>query len=222
MRYRKKPWAEEELSSNKSIVRNPADNKGRWKEFFGNDKPIYVEIGCGKGQFITQMSKLYPDVNFIGVEREEQIIVTALKKSRLAEVVDNIAFICADVAGLEEVFAPEEIDRLYINFCDPWHRRRKWAKRRLTHRNFLALYERLFGSKGGEVFMKTDNTILFEFSLNEFADKGWRLHNISLDLHNSDYEGNVMTEYEEKFSGKGMPIYRLEAYYNKLPEDPEK
>ena len=105
MRYRKKPWAEEELSSNKSIVLNPADNKGKWKEFFGNDKPIYVEIGCGKGQFITQMSRLYPDVNFIGVEREQQIIVTALKKSRLAEVGDNIAFICADVAGLEGIFA---------------------------------------------------------------------------------------------------------------------
>lgn len=219
MRYRKKPWAEEELSSNKSIVLNPADNKGKWKEFFENDKPIYVEIGCGKGQFITRMSQLYPDVNFIGVEREQQIIVTALKKSRLAEVGDNIAFICADVAGLEGIFAPEEIDRLYINFCDPWHRRRKWAKRRLTHKNFLNIYERLFGSKGGEIFMKTDNRILFEFSLNELADKGWRLHNISLDLHNSDYEGNVMTEYEEKFSGKGMPIYRLEAYYNKLPED---
>ncbi len=219
MRYRKKPWAEEELSSNKSIVSGPAENRGKWKEFFGNDNPIYVEIGCGKGQFITKMSKLYPQINFIGVEREEQIIVTALKKSRLAEVGDNLAFICADVAGMEEIFAPEEIDRLYINFCDPWHRRKKWAKRRLTHKNFLNIYERLFGSKGGEIFMKTDNMILFEFSLNEIADKGWRLHNISLDLHNSDYEGNVMTEYEEKFSGKGMPIYRLEAYYNKLPED---
>ena len=219
MRYRKKPWAEEELSSNKSIISDPAENKGKWKEFFGNDKPLYVEIGCGKGQFITEMSKLHPDINFIGVEREQQIIVTALKKSRLAEVGDNIAFICGDAAGLEEIFAPEEIDRLYINFCDPWHRRRKWAKRRLTHKNFLNIYERLFGSPGGEIFMKTDNQILFEFSLNEIADKGWRLHNISLDLHNSDYEGNVMTEYEEKFSGKGMPIYRLEAYYNKLPED---
>jgi tRNA (guanine-N7-)-methyltransferase len=222
MRIRKKPWAEEELGSNKAIITSPAENKGKWKEFFGNDNPIHVEIGCGKGQFLSKMSLINPDINYIGVEREEQIIVTALKKSRLAEVGDNIAFICADVAGLEDVFAPEEIDRLYINFCDPWHRRRKWAKRRLTHKNFLNLYERLFADKGGEIFMKTDNQILFDFSLNEIADKGWRLHNISLDLHNSDYEGNVMTEYEEKFSGKGMPIYRLEAYYNKLPVIEEK
>ncbi len=224
MRIRKKAWAESELGSNKAIISKPAENKGKWREYFGNENPIHIEIGCGKGQFLSQMSKLNPDINYIGVEREEQIIVSALKKSRLAEVEDNIAFICGDVANLEELFEPKEIDRLYINFCDPWHRKKKWAKRRLTHKNFLNLYERLFADKGGEIFMKTDNQILFEFSLNEIADKGWRLHNISLDLHNSDFEGNVMTEYEEKFSGKGMPIYRLEAYYNKMPviEDKKK
>ncbi len=219
MRIRKKPWAQEELDSNKAIIASPAENKGKWSEFFGNDNPVHVEIGCGKGQFLSAMSKLHPNINYIGVEREEQIIVTALKKSRFAEVGENIAFICADAAGLEKVFAPDEIDRLYINFCDPWHRKKKWAKRRLTHKNFLNLYERLFAQKGGEIFMKTDNQILFEFSLNEIADKGWRLHNISLDLHSSDFQGNVMTEYEEKFSGKGMPIYRLEAYYNRLPKE---
>lgn len=222
MRIRKKPWAEEEIDTNKSIILEPAENKGKWKDFFGNDNPIHVEIGCGKGQFLSQMSKLNPDINYIGIEREKQIIVTALKKSRLADVSNNIAFICADVAGIEEVFAPEEIDRLYINFCDPWHRKKKWAKRRLTHKNFLNIYERLFGDKGGEIFMKTDNQILFEFSLNEISNKGWRLHNISLDLHNSDFEGNVMTEYEKKFSEKGMPIYRLEAYFNRLPKIEEK
>lgn len=215
MRIRKKPWAEREFAENTAIVTQPQANKGSWAQFFGNSNPIHVEIGCGKGNFLSQMSKLNPNVNYIGIEREEQIIVTALKKSRLAEVGKNIAFICADVANLEEVFAPGEIERLYINFCDPWHRKKKWAKRRLTHKNFLNLYERLFAPGGGEIFMKTDNQILFEFSLNEIADKGWRLHNISLDLHNSDFEGNVMTEYEEKFSGKGMPIYRLEAYYKR-------
>lgn len=214
MRIRKKPWGEEELGSNKSIVLEPVENKGKWREYFGNDNPVYVEFGCGKGTFLTEMSKLYPDVNFIGVEREVQIIVTALKKSRLAEVGDNLAFVAYDVANIEEIFEQGEISRIYINFCDPWHRRKKWAKRRLTHRNFLEIYERLFEDEG-EVFLKTDNTILFEFSLNEFSDKLWRLHNISLDLHNSDFEGNVMTEYERKFSEKGMPIYRLEAYYKK-------
>lgn len=222
MRLRKKPWAEDELNINDSIISDPALNKGKWHEYFGNSNPIHVEIGCGKGQFITKMSKLNPDINYIGIEREDKIIVTALRKSRLAEAGSNLAFICGDAATLEELFATEEISRLYINFCDPWHRKRKWAKRRLTHKNFLNIYERLFGDKGGEVFLKTDNTILFDFSLNEFADKGWRLHNISLDLHNSDFEGNVMTEYEEKFSGQGMPIYRLEAYYKKQPKIEEK
>lgn len=218
MRIRKKNWFEAEMSTNKAIVVSPEENKGKWHQFFGNDNPIHIEIGCGKGQFLSAMSKANPDINYIGVEREPQIIVTALKKSRLAEVQDNIAFMIADVANLLDVFEPQEISRIYTNFADPWHRRRKWAKRRLTHKNFLNIYEQLFGENGGEVFMKTDNKILFEFSLNEIADKGWRLHNISLDLHNSDFEGNIMTEYEEKFSSQGMPIYRLEGYYNKKPE----
>lgn len=218
MRIRKKPWAEAELASNKAIVASPAQNKGKWKEFFGSGDPIHIEIGCGKGRFITDMGSLNTGINYIGIEREEQIIVTALKKSRLAESGDNIAFICADAGCLEDIFAPGEVERIYINFCDPWHRKKKWAKRRLTHKNFLSVYERLFGANGGEIFMKTDNRILFEFSLNEIADRGWRLHNISLDLHNSDFKDNVMTEYEEKFSSQGMPIYRLEAYFNKLPK----
>ncbi len=218
MRIRKKPWAEEEFANNKAIVADPTSFKGKWKEVFGNDNPIHVEIGCGKGQFLRDMSKANPNINYIGVEREPQIIVTALKKSREGEVDNNLKFFVMDVAELLEVFEAEEIDRLYINFCDPWHRKKKWAKRRLTHKNFLNLYEQLFGEKGGEVFLKTDNKILFEFSLNEIADKGWRLHNITLDLHNSDYEGNIMTEYEKKFSEMGMPIYRLEGYYKKEVE----
>lgn len=218
MRIRRKPWAEREFASNKTIIDNPRELKGKWNEVFGNDNPIHIEIGCGKGNFISEMSKLNPHINYIGIEREEQIIVSALKKSRELEVGDNVRFFCEDVANSLEIFETGEISRIYTNFADPWHRRRKWAKRRLTHKNFLNLYETLFGENGGELFMKTDNKILFEFSLNEIADKGWRLHNISLDLHNSDFEGNVMTEYEKKFSEQGMPIYRLEGYYNKKPE----
>lgn len=218
MRIRKKPWAEAETSNNKAFVNDPKNYKGKWKEIFGNDNPIHIEIGCGKGRFLTEISRLNPHINYIGIEKEEQIIVTALKKSREAEAGDNIRFFVLDVAEILDVFEPGEIDRIYTNFADPWHRKRKWAKRRLTHKNFLNLYEQLFGEKGGELFMKTDNKVLFEFSLNEIADKGWRLHNITLDLHNSGYEGNIMTEYEEKFSSMGMPIYRLEAYYNKKPK----
>lgn len=218
MRIRRKPWAEREFASNKTIIDNPRELKGKWNEVFGNNNPIYIEIGCGKGNFISEMSKLNPDINFIGIEREEQIIVSALKKSRELEVGNNVRFFCEDVANCLEIFEVGEVSRIYTNFADPWHRRKKWAKRRLTHKNFLNLYETLFGEKGGELFMKTDNKVLFEFSLNEIADKGWRLHNITLDLHSSDFEGNVMTEYEKKFSEKGMPIYRLEGYYNKKPE----
>lgn len=218
MRIRKKPWAEKEIAENKAYIDNPREFKGKWNEVLKNNNPIHIEIGCGKGNFISEMSKLNPDVNYIGIEREEQIIVSALKKSRELGAGSNLMFFCEDVANCLEIFEQGEVSRIYTNFADPWHRRKKWAKRRLTHKNFLDLYEKLFGDKGGELFMKTDNKVLFEFSLNEIADKGWRLHNISLDLHNSDYEGNVMTEYEKKFSEQGMPIYRLEGYYNKKPE----
>lgn len=214
MRLRKKPWGDNELNTNDRFIHKPEENKGNWKEIFGNDNPIHIEIGTGKGQFLTTMSLLNPNINYIAIERQTNVIVSALKKGREKGVGENIIFFVADVKELLNYFEPEEIDRIYINFCDPWPNKKKWAKRRLTHKNFLNLYEALF-TNGGEVFFKTDNRLLFEFSLNEFADKGWRLHNISLDLHNSDFEGNVKTEYEEKFSGIGMPIYRLEGYYKK-------
>lgn len=214
MRLRKKPWGDNELNTNNRFIHKPEENKGKWKEIFGNDNPIHIEIGTGKGQFLTTMSLLNPNINYIAIERQTNVIVSALKKGREKGVGENIVFFVADVKELLNYFEPEEIDRIYINFCDPWPNKKKWAKRRLTHKNFLNLYEALF-KNGGEVFFKTDNRLLFEFSLNEFADKGWRLHNISLDLHNSDFEGNVKTEYEEKFSGIGMPIYRLEGYYKK-------
>ncbi|MBS5793643.1 MAG: tRNA (guanosine(46)-N7)-methyltransferase TrmB [Clostridiales bacterium] len=214
MRLRKKPWGDNELNTNDRFIHKPEENKGKWKEIFGNDNPIHIEIGTGKGQFLTTMSLLNPNINYIAIERQTNVIVSALKKGREKGVGENIVFFIADVKELLNYFEPEEIDRIYINFCDPWPNKKKWAKRRLTHKNFLNLYEALF-TNGGEVFFKTDNRLLFEFSLNEFADKGWRLHNISLDLHNSDFEGNVKTEYEEKFSGIGMPIYRLEGYYKK-------
>ena len=218
MRNRKKPWTDKEIAESSVFIEDATLYKGKWSEVFGNDNPIHIEIGCGKGQFISETSKTNPNINYIGIERERLVIAAALKKARLSEAGKNLRFLCVDVANINDIFAPGEVERIYINFCDPWHRRRKWAKRRLTHRNFLALYEQLFGENGGEIYMKTDNTILFDFSLNEFADKGWRLHNISLNLHESDYEGNIMTEYEQKFSALGQPIYRLEAYFKRLPE----
>ena len=198
-------------------MHTPETYKGKWAEYFGNDRPIYVEIGCGKGRFIAQNAALYPEINFIGVERQSNVLAIAARK--LTEQEKNIALVRADVETLEEIFAPEEIKRLYINFCDPWPKKR-WAKRRLTYHGFLELYKRLFGPKG-EIFFKTDNRGLFEFSLNEFCGNDWKLSNITLDLHQSGYEGNVMTEYEEKFSSQGMPIYRLEARFSREEKSPD-
>lgn len=213
MRIRKKPWAENEFNTNKRLIEEPQKFKGGWKELFGNNNPLHVEIGCGKGRFITDMSKLNSNVNYIAVERQSQVIASALKKARERNTNENLVFFIADVKDLKDYFEAGEVDRLYINFCDPWPNKKKWAKRRLTHKNFLDLYAEIFGEKG-EVFFKTDNRILFEFSLNEFeAQKNWTMKNICLDLHNSGFEGNVMTEYEEKFAGRGTPIFRLEAFY---------
>lgn len=207
MRIRKKSWEEQELSTNEHLVHDPEKYKGMWKQYFGNDNPIYAEIGCGKGKFIVQNAVENPDVNFIGIERQTTIMAIAARK--VLPEMKNIALIRGDAETLADIFAPGELSRIYLNFSDPWPKKR-WAKRRLTHRHFLDLYKTLLnGDK--EIFLKTDNTVFFESSLNEFCDTGWRLSNISLDLHNSGYEGNIMTEYEERFSGLGQPIYRLEA-----------
>ncbi|HAG04711.1 MAG TPA: tRNA (guanosine(46)-N7)-methyltransferase TrmB [Lachnospiraceae bacterium] len=213
MRHRKKSWTEKELSENNTLISDATEYKGKWKEFFGNDNPIHIEIGCGKGGFITELSKRNADINYIGIEREKEIMAIALKRSRENGIGKNVAFAVTDAANLTECFEKGEVERIYLNFSDPWHRRKKWAKKRLTYRTFLAVYEQIFPSKG-ELFLKTDNKVLFESSLNEIADRGWRLHNITFDLHNSDYEGNIMTEYEKRFSELGQPIYRLEGYFN--------
>ncbi len=218
MRKRKKPWLLNELNNSDKIVNNPEDLKGKWHEFFGNDKPIYLEIGCGKGQFSIKSSASNDDVNFIAFDKELQVIGSAVKKCRLyKEEINkdfNIAFVVGDVNNLLSYFDIGEIKRLYINFCDPWRDREKWKKRRLTHRNFLRMYKTLLG-EDAQIFFKTDNTPLFQFSLNEFLEENWVLRNVALDLHNTPYHlenHNIMTEYEEKFSSKGMNIYRLEAY----------
>lgn len=212
MRMHRKPWAKHELAVNSKIVHDPQQYKGNWQAYFGNTNPNHLELGCGKGRFISQASLLYPSVNHIAIERQTDVLAMAV---RLADTMGaSPAFINTDVKYLPELFAPGEISRIYINFCDPWPNRKKWAKRRLTHIGFLALYESLFDGSG-EVFFKTDNRQLFEFSINQFSEKGWILRNVSLDLHHSDWEGNIMTEYEEKFSSRGNPIYRLEGYYER-------
>lgn len=204
MRLRKKPWAPAELAHNPRILREPSIGLS---QYFDNKQPLHIEIGCGKGRFITQCAVRNPHINHIAIEREETVMAVAARLSR--DISGSLLFLNIDAADLPEYILPGEISRMYLNFCDPWPRRKKWAKRRLTHANFLAIYESL---QIPEIFFKTDNRILFEFSINQFSERGWVMRNISLDLHNSGIEDNIMTEYEEKFSGSG-PIYRLEAYH---------
>ncbi len=191
-------------------ITEPEQYKGKWNEVFGNDNPIHIEIGCGKGSFVTGMAKMYPDVNFIAIEKVEDVIVMAMEKAVEAELT-NVRFMDLDAERIEDFFEKGEICRIYLNFSDPW-KKNKQAKRRLTHKNFLDRYKKVL-SNGDYIWFKTDNKPLFEFSLNSFAQENFKLENITLDLHNSKFEGNVVTEYEQRFLDLGQPIYRLEAVY---------
>lgn len=207
MRMRNKPWAEDELKKSNIVILDKKNCKGSWSSFFKNENEVHLEIGCGKGKFITETAEKNKNINYIGIEKNKNVLVLAVQKLKKEQ--SNVGFILGDAHNITSYFLNGELSRIYINFCDPWEGKKKWAKRRLTHRNFLNLYKSL-GKKNIEVFLKTDNRELFEFSLNEFSNENWKLKNISLDLHNSNYE-NVITEYEEKFSQKGAYIFRLEA-----------
>ncbi|HFK6884582.1 TPA: tRNA (guanosine(46)-N7)-methyltransferase TrmB [Listeria monocytogenes] len=211
MRVKHKPWAKDRLEEFPVIyIKNPEDFKGQWHEVFGNDNPIHIEIGSGKGQFISGMAKANPEINYIGIEMIESVLVSALDKAIEVDV-PNLRLVARDAKLLEDCFEKGEIAQIYLNFSDPWPKKRH-TKRRLTNPTFLTIYERLL-PKAGEIHFKTDNRSLFEYSLVAFSEYNMLLTFVSLDLHNSDYEGNIKTEYEEKFSAKGFPIYRLEAKF---------
>ncbi len=189
------------------LVSGPQAYRGRWRELFGSDAPLRLEIGCGKGRFALETARREPGMNLVAVEREEGALVMAAEKAMEAQL-PNLRFLSFDAAQLGDVFAPGEVDLIYLNFSDPWPPNRQ-RKRRLTWRAFLAVYDSIL-SEDGALFFKTDNQRLFEWSLGEICQYGWLLQNISLDLHQSGLD-NVMTEYEEKFSAQGSRIYRLEA-----------
>ncbi|MGN0650950.1 MAG: tRNA (guanosine(46)-N7)-methyltransferase TrmB [Oscillospiraceae bacterium] len=175
---------------------------------FGNNNPLYLEIGSGKGQFVLELARQNPDINFIAVEKTPNVIVTgaeALMESGLG----NVRFCLGQAEYLEHLFHPHSVDRLYLNFSCPFPKE-TYAKHRLTHTRFLEIYKVILKS-GAEIHQKTDNMRLFEFSIEHFSANGFRMKNVSLDLHNSGFEGNIMTEYETRFTQMGMPIYRLEA-----------
>lgn len=211
MRMRRKKHREERYENCIGLAVESFDNFKSLKDIFNNDNPIHMEIGCGKGRFITRLASLNPDINYIAIEKSLDVIIMAMEKVKEAGLA-NVKFYAGDVDILREKDYKGEAERIYVNFCDPWKKSGQ-AKRRLTHGNYLSLYEKLL-VKNGELFFKTDNRKLFEFSLNSFAAFPLRMQNITLDLHNSNYEGNIMTEYEENFSSQGMPIYRCECIFN--------
>ncbi|KMK77798.1 tRNA (guanosine(46)-N7)-methyltransferase TrmB [Alkalihalobacillus pseudalcaliphilus] len=211
MRLRHKPWAKEEMEKNPNIViQNPSRVKGKWSELFGNHHPIYVEVGTGKGQFLLGMGQAHPNVNFIGIEKYDSVLITAMERVKEAGL-SNVVFLNEDVEEILDFFGEGEINRFFINFTDPWPKNRH-EKRRLTYQSFLEKYELLLKEQG-EIHFKTDNQGLFEYSLHSFSKYGLILNHVSLDLHNSNFEGNVMTEYEQKFHERNMRIYRCEAVF---------
>ncbi|MWV44225.1 tRNA (guanosine(46)-N7)-methyltransferase TrmB [Paenibacillus sp. HJL G12] len=217
MRLRGRKGIRESLEEQEGfVILDPRSNKGKWHTLFGNDHPVYVELGMGKGQFISQMSFRNPDINFIGIDMYDELLRRASEKARIAwserdvEVPPNLRLALANVEFLEEVFEEGEIERIFLNFSDPWPKA-KHARRRLTHPRFLEKYRSLLNANG-EIHLKTDSQTLFEFSLNSFADYGLQMTNISLNLHREGAnEAHVMTEYETKFYGQGVHIHRCEA-----------
>lgn len=209
MRMRKKKNCDARMESCEAVwIKTPKEYKGKWHSLFGNDNPIYIEIGCGKGRFITETAKINPNINYIAIEKVADVIVMAMEKAVEANL-NNVVFCDLDAQELMEIFEKGEIEGIYLNFSDPW-KKNKQAKRRLTHKNFLDKYKEVLPQNGAVCF-KTDNKNLFEFSLNSFAESDYKMSNITFDLHNSKFEGNIMTEYEQRFSEMGMPIYRVEA-----------
>ena len=210
MRLRHIRGAEETIATSPYVIQEPELHKGSWNQVFGNDNPIQIEVGMGKGRFIMELAKQNPDINYIGIERYSSVLLRGLQKRAQLEL-NNIYFMCIDAKNMADYFAPGEVNKIYLNFSDPWPKDRH-AKRRLTSTRFLERYDNILTPEG-RVMFKTDNKDLFDFSLEQVEEAGWILENHTYDLHHSEYnEGNVMTEYEEKFSAKGNPICRLVAY----------
>ena len=210
MRLRNVKNKKEIMDSSEYLILEPKNYIGKWNSIFDNSNPIHIEIGTGKGNFIIGKALNNPNINFIGIEKFDSVIARALEK--IPDDVPNLKMIRMNALEIDEVFR-NEIDTIYLNFSDPWPKKR-WHKRRLTSEVFLEKYDSLF-KKDKVIIQKTDNVSLFEYSICSLSKYGYVIENISFDLHNSEIEGNIMTEYEEKFSSKGNPIYYLEAVKKK-------
>ena len=207
MRLRNIPGANDVIASSPYVIQEPIDKKGNQKENFPKNQPIHIEIGMGKGKFIHELAKRNPEINYIGIERYSSVLLRAVQKME-ENPLDNLKFIRMDAREIEEVFDKGEVDRIYLNFSDPWPKDRH-AKRRLPSRQFLARFDQIL-KKDGVIEFKTDNKDLFTFAEEEVEPAGWEIVAITYDLHKDEKmcEGNIMTEYEEKFSSMGNPIYK--------------
>lgn len=208
MRLRNIKGADEFIANYPFVIQNPSEHKEKWSEVFGNNNPIHIEIGMGKGKFLMELAEKNPQINYIGVERYSSVLLRALQKHQETEL-NNLYFLCIDATLVEDIFQCGEIQKIYLNFSDPWPKDRH-AKRRLTSREFLKRYDKILASDGTLEF-KTDNRPLFDFSLEEVKEAGWKLENYTYDLHHNQEmcENNIMTEYEEKFSSMGNPIHKM-------------
>ena len=205
MRLRNIPGARETIAESQWIVQDPASCRGKWRERFGNDHPIHLEIGTGKGKFINQLAIENTDINYVGIEKYSSVLIRALDKLDESQA-QNLLFIRGDAELICEYFGEEEVDRIYLNFSDPWPKDRH-AKRRLPSKEFLRRFGQIL-KKDGTIEFKTDNRELFDFAVDEVEAGGFKILQITYDLHNDPVmnEGNIMTEYEERFSAKGNPI----------------
>ena len=207
MRLRNVPGSRNDIANSEYVIHEPEKHKGEIASLFPVKQPLFIEIGMGKGQFITTLAKLHPEINYIGIEKYSSVLVRAIEKQTELEL-PNLKFIRMDAENINDVFDENEVDGIYLNFSDPWPKDRH-AKRRLTSRQFFSRYEKLLKPEG-KIQFKTDNANLFDFSLEEVDATNFKAAEISYDLHNSEWnEGNIMTEYEEKFSAKGNPIKRV-------------
>ncbi|MCR5792972.1 MAG: tRNA (guanosine(46)-N7)-methyltransferase TrmB [Lachnospiraceae bacterium] len=214
MRLRNIPGADDVIEKSEYVINQPENFKGKWSEFFGNKNPIHIEIGMGKGKFITELAKQNPQINYIGIEKYSSVLLRGLEKREEAQKetnLENLFYLCFNAEYIEKVFEKDEVAQIYLNFSDPWPKDRH-AKRRLMSRQYLERYDKILADEGRIIF-KTDNDGLFDFALEEIEETKWQLESMTRDLHNSEFaEGNIMTEYEEKFSGIGKNINRLVTY----------
>lgn len=201
MRLRKKWWARPELEQSPVVAINPKENKGRWKEVFGNGNDIYLELGCGRGGFISARAEQEKDKNFIGIDLKDEVLIYALEKVMKQELT-NVRLIPMNISWVADIFDKDEISRIFINFCNPWPKLRH-NKRRLTHSRFLELYKQ-FLKPGAEIWFKTDDKGLFEDSQEYFRESGFDVQYLTYDLHKSGFDRNIVTEYEAKFTSMGM------------------